>query len=250
MSGHSKWSKVKHQKASSDAARGKIFTKLANAITIAVRENGGIADPDTNFKLRLVIEKAKNVNMPKENINRAIERAKGVGEGSSLEEAIYEAFGPGGVGIIIEAATNNKQRTVSELKNILERSGGVLAASRAVSHFFKLVGLINISRADKSFDTIMEAAINYGAIDIEDAGETIEVYTAPSDLHKIKEALSNAGFTVSSFELFYKPITTVPITDQKMSQQILKLLSDLEDREDVQKVFANFDIPDQFLLTQ
>lgn len=245
MSGHSKWSKVKHQKESSDAARGKIFTKLANAITIAVRAGSGSTDPEVNFKLRLATEKAKAVNMPKENINRAIERASGMAEGETLSEVVYEAFGPGGVAIIIEAATDNKQRTVAELKNILERGGGVLAGSGAVLHFFKLVGLINISKSGKSFDEVMEAAINFGAIDLEKRDDSFEVYTNPAELHRVKQAMEKMDFPISSFELYYKPVTTVPINDSKVASQLLKLLESIEERDDVQKVFSNFDIPDE-----
>lgn len=247
MSGHSKWSKVKHQKETLDASKGKLFTKLANAITIAVKQSGGIADPGSNFKLRLIIDKAKSLNMPKDNIERAIQRAAGKGEGIDLQEVVYEAFGPGGVGIIIEATTDNKQRTVSEIKNILERGGGGLAASGSVSHLFKLVGLINITRENHPFDKIMEAAINSGAIDIEDTDKIVEVYTLPADLHKIKEALKGAGFSVASFELFYRPTTTIPVNSPATAKQILKLLADLEELEDVKSVFANFDIPDEYL---
>ncbi|MBI4991336.1 YebC/PmpR family DNA-binding transcriptional regulator [Candidatus Gottesmanbacteria bacterium] len=246
MSGHSKWSKVKHQKETTDAAKGKVFTKFANAITIAVGE-GGSPDPNFNFKLRLAIDKARSYNMPKENIERAIERARGGEEGGTLQEAVYEAFAPGGVGVIIEAATNNKQRTVSELKNILERGGGVLAASGSVSHFFKYVGLITVAKDKKSFDEIMEAAINAGATDISDAGEYVEIFTEPSSLHKIKEALIAFGLSVSSSELDYHPITTIPIEKKETAAQILKLLSAIEDMDDVQKVYANFDIPDEYI---
>lgn len=246
MSGHSKWSKVKHQKQATDAAKGKIFTKFANAITVAVRE-GGSPDPNFNFKLRLIIDKARSLNMPKENIERAIERARGGEEGQILQEVVYEAFGPLGVGIIIEAATNNKQRTVSDLKNILERGGGVLAASGSVSHLFKYMGLINLEKKTFSLDKIMAEAIEAGAEDLEDTGDTVEIYTTPSTLHKVKESLEAKSMVVSSFELYYRPQNTVPINDPQKADQILKLLSAIEEMEDVQKVFANFDIPDEFI---
>ncbi len=246
MSGHSKWSKVKHQKEATDAAKGKIFTKFTNAITVAVRE-GGSPDPNFNFKLRLVIDKARSLNMPKENIERAIERALKAGEEGALQEVVYEAFGPVGVGIIIEAATDNKQRTVSDLKNILERGGGVLAASGSVSHLFKYMGLINIEKKNLSQDKIMEEAIEAGAADLEDSGETVEIYTDPSNLHRVKESLEAKGLAISSFELYYRPTSTVPINDPQKADQILKLLAAIEEMEDVQKVFANFDIPDEFI---
>lgn len=246
MSGHSKWSTIKHQKETTDAVRGKIFTKLANAIIIAVKQGGG-SDPQSNFKLRLMIEKARELNMPKDNIERAIERAAGKIEGAGITEAIYEAFGPGGVGIIIETASDNKQRTVAELKNILERGGGVLATTGAVSHFFQLVGLVTVTLGTKSSDQIMQAALDVGAIDLEESPNLVEIYTNPKDLHEIKMAMEKKGIPVSSFELFYRPTTTVPINDSQTASSILKLLSSLEEMEDVQKVFANFEIPDEYL---
>lgn len=247
MSGHSKWSKVKHQKEATDAARGKIFTKLANAIIIAVKQGGGITDPEGNIKLRLAIEKAKAANMPKEKIERAIERGRGSSSEDNLEESIYEGFGPGGVGIMIETASSNKQRTVAELKNILERYGGRLATSGSVAHFFNFVGLITVFAAASSLDAVMEKAINAGATDLEEAGDVIDIYTNHSDLHKVKEELSASGLSVSSSELVYRPVTTIPVTDANIAKQILRLLETLEESEDVQKVFANFDMPDEFL---
>lgn len=247
MSGHSKWSKIKHQKEVTDAAKGKVFTKIASAIIIAVREGGGITDPEANLRLRLAIEKARSCNMPKENIKRAIERGKRTGGEGQLEQVVYEAFGSKGVGIIIETATDNKQRTVAEIKNVLERGGGVLATSGAVAHFFQLMGLINVSRGEKTFDEVMEAAINAGAVDLEDANDVIEVYANPTDLHKVKEELSKNGFFVSSFELFYRPKTVVPIETREEGKKFLELLAALEEIDDVQKVSANFEIPDEFL---
>lgn len=246
MSGHSKWSKIKHQKETTDAVKGKVFTKLANAIIIAVREGGGIIDPTTNFKLRLAIEKARDANIPKENIERAIQKGKGGEGGEGLSEIVYEAFGPAGVGIIIQTATDNKQRTVAELKNILERGGGVLGTTGSVSHFFEFVGCIQITKEGRSYDEIMEGALSSGAIDLEEEDDHILVYTNPTELHKVKKSLLTSGFPLLSIELIYRPKTTIPIQDERVARQILKLLSTLEEREDVQKVFANFDIPDAY----
>ncbi len=246
MSGHSKWSKIKHQKQTTDAAKGKIFTKFSNAIMIAVREGGG-SDPASNFKLRLVMEKARSFNMPKDNIQRAIDKASGNNNANQMQEVVYEAFGPGGVGIIIEAVTDNKQRTVSEIKNHLERNGGILASTGAVSHFFNHVGLINIKKETKTFDEIMEKALECNAIDLVENEEGIEVYTAPVDLHKIKEALLTFGFTVFDAALIYKPVNFIPVTDKAIAQHVLKLLSTIEELDDVHNVYANFDIPDQFM---
>lgn len=246
MSGHSKWSKVKHQKESTDAVKGKIFTKIANSITLAVKQGGG-TDPSSNFKLRLAIEKARGVNMPKEKIDKAVERGKGKGEESNLEEVVYEVFGPGGVGIIVEAATDSRQRTVSLLKNILERGGGTLAASGAVAHFFNLVGAIGIPKESGTYDGVMERAIEAGASDLEDLGESFEIYTSPSTVHQVKDLLVKGGIKVSSADIIYRAVTTIPVSDRHIWDQLLKLLSSIEDIEDVQKVFSNFDIPDNFL---
>lgn len=239
MSGHSKWSKVKHQKESTDAARGKIFTKFANAIIVAVREGGGTVDPSSNFRLRLAIEKAKSFNMPKEKIDRAIERGKGIGDDEVVEQVMYEAFAPGGVGMIIDAITNNRQRTVAEIKNILERSGGRLATTGAVSHLFQYTGVITVEKKDKSFDQLMETAINLGASDIEDVGDMVNIYTTPVDLHKVKEELVNAGIVVSSWQLSYRPLATVPVEQIQTKETLEKLITNLEEIEDVHKVYVN-----------
>lgn len=246
MSGHSKWSKIKHQKQTTDAVKGKIFTKFSNAIMIAVREGGG-PDPASNFKLRLVMEKARSFNMPKDNIQRAIDKAKGSNTANLMQEVVYEAFGPGGVGIIIEAVTDNKQRTVSEIKNHLEKNGGVLASIGAVSHFFKYTGIINIKKGTKTFDEIMEKALECNATDLTESEEGIEVYTAPGDLHKIKEALLSYGIPVIDSALIYKPVNLVTIADKAIAQHVLNLLSSIEELDDVHSVYANFDIPDHFM---
>lgn len=247
MSGHSKWSKVKHQKEATDAVKGKIFTKMANAIIIAVATNGGNPDPDSNFRLRLIIDKARGYNMPKDKIDRAIERGTGKSDGALLSEVVYEAIGPGGVGIIIEAATDNKQRTVANIKNLLERNGGILASSGAVSYAFKNVGKIEVDKIGKSFDEMMEIGLRVGAEDLEDNGETFDMYTKAADVHKVKENISKEGMRILSAELVFKPMSTVAVTDKHTADRILNLLSLIEEAEDVQKVFANFDIPEEFL---
>lgn len=240
MSGHSKWSKVKHQKESVDANRGKIFTKLSNAIFIAVKEDGGIADPETNFKLRIAVDRAKSLNMPKDNIERAIERATSVKSGISIESRVYEAFAPGGVGLIIEAVTDNKQRTVSDIKNILERAGGRLASSGAVIHLFKWVGKIEIPKGSYSFDKVLEIAINSGSTDIGEKGEYYEVYTVASDLHKVKKNLLSLGVPISFTELIYQPKVKIDTLDPKTIEKIENIKNKLDDNEDVQKVYSNY----------
>jgi YebC/PmpR family DNA-binding regulatory protein len=249
MSGHSKWSKIKHQKGTTDTARGKIFTKMASSIAIAIKDGGGNTDPNSNFHLRLAIEKAREVNMPRENIDRVIDRANKAGQADTMVRAVYEAFGPGGVGIIIEAATDNKQRTVSELKNILDRGGGTLAASGSVAHFFNFVGYIRIILSGKTYDNLFETAINGGAIDLsgEEEGGEVDVYTNPTDLHKIKEVLQTSGFTIKTSELIYRPITLTPVSKKDTANSLLKLLSTLEEADDIQRVFSNFDISEEIL---
>lgn len=246
MSGHSKWSKVKHQKEATDAVKGKIFTKMANAIIIAVGHGGG-TDPASNFKLRLAIDRARSVNMPREKIDRAIERGKGTGTQEVLEELLYEAFGPSGVGILIETATNNKQRTVAELKNILDRSGGHLAQIGTVTHMFEHGGLIRVGRSGKTADELMEAAIQCGAIDIDVDGSEAEIFTTAESVHEVKVKLEELGIPVSSFELYFRPRVAIPLSDRPTAEKLLRLLSTLEEFEDVQKVCANFDIPDEYL---
>lgn len=239
MSGHSKWSKVKHQKEVTDKMRGKIFTKMANAIIIAVREGGGITDSNSNFKLRLAIEKAKSVNMPKENIARAIDRAGRSGEEETINEILYEAFGPYGVGLLIKTATANKQRTVSDIKNILEQSGGVLATSGAVSHLFNQIGLLEIVKNGKTYDEILELSIAAGAVDIEEKDNSFFIYTNPADLHKVREFLMERRLTVVGAELYFKPSSLVVLEQKVEIEKIERLIESLEELEDIQKVYAN-----------
>lgn len=238
MSGHSKWSKVKHQKEATDALKGKIFTKMATAIIITLREGGG-TDPDSNFRLRLIIDKAKAANMPKENIQRAIEKAKGTTSGE-ISEIVYEAFGPNGSAILIKCATDNKQRTVSEIKNLLDREGGSLAGTGSVLHFFNEVGFIEVAKTGENNDEILEKIINAGAIDYDEKEESFYIYTVYKDTHKVSENLSKIGLTLTSIELIFKPITLIESDDLKKIQKLEGLINLLEERDDVIKVFSNF----------
>ncbi len=188
MSGHSKWSKVKHQKESTDAVKGIIFTKMAIAIAMAVRTGGG-ADPATNMKLRFAIDRARGANMPREKIERAIARGSGIGEGSRMEHVVYEAFGPGGVGIVIEAATDNKQRTSAALKNVLDKGGGALAGSGAVSYLFDFVGLVVVMNNGATYEQLFEKAAACDATDVESGGDVTAVFCAQTALHAVKESL-------------------------------------------------------------
>lgn len=247
MSGHSKWAKIHRAKEASDQKRGQSFTKLSNAITMAVREGGGIDDPEFNFKLRLAIEKAREANMPKDNIQRAVDRATGKGEGSIIEEITYEGYGPGGVGFLVKAVTDNRQRTVQEVKNIFDRSGGSVASPGAVSFNFKKIGLITLEISGSSDESILKI-IDLGVEDVEDVGDgVLDVYVNPEKLMVTKDKLISAGFQPKTVEIIEKPINPVPVSDSKTANQILALVDKLEDLDDIQKVFANFDIPDDLL---
>lgn len=243
MSGHSKWSQIKRQKGLTDVKRGAAFTKLGNAITISVKESGGNGDPETNFKLRLAIEKARQANMPKENIQRAIDKGKGIGSSDEiLENVVYEGFGPGGTAILIETITDNKQRTYGALRGILSRGGGSLAGGGAVSFLFNLVGLITVPKNGKTLDEMFMIAAEAGAEDVEDSGEVLEIYTKADELNVVKTKLSKSGVNITEAELYRKPNTIVPISDKGISEKILNLMDLLEEADDVHKVFSNFDI--------
>lgn len=248
MSGHSKWSTIKRQKGVADAKRGREFTKLGMAIAIAVREGGGSGDPASNFKLRLTIDQARAANMPKENIQRAIDRGLGKGgSGGQLETVDYEGYGPGKVAIIIEAVTDNRNRTSSEIRGVVEKNGGTFASSGAVSWMFSDCGLIGVAKDGKSFDEIFEASVDAGADDVEAAGDSVEVYTKPADLDKVKKSLEAKGLKVLSAELYKKPTTITEITDAEIAKKLLSFVEKLEDVDDVSKVYANFDIDDEIL---
>ncbi|OGY26648.1 MAG: hypothetical protein A2Z24_03060 [Candidatus Woykebacteria bacterium RBG_16_44_10] len=250
MSGHSKWSTIKRQKGVTDARRGAAFTKAANAITLAAREGGG--DPETNFKLRLAVEAAKRVNMPKENIERAIKRATGeLKEGLGLEEIVYEGFGPAGVGIVVEAVTDNKQRTAQEVRSALERGGGRLSGPGSVSHFFNPVGEIVVKVSEQlSADQITLAAADAGADDLEtDKNEAI-IYCKVNELGEVKGKLEASGLEITETKLSRKPTSVIKISDEKQAASILVLVNKLDDLADVQKVYANFDVPEDILQKQ
>lgn len=248
MSGHSKWAQIKRQKGSADVKRGQMFTKLANAIMIGVRQGGGITDPEGNFKLRLAIDRARASNMPKENIERAISRAAGK-QGGDIEEVVYEGFAPGGAAVLVEAVTDNKQRTTGEIKNVFDKNGGNLATPGAVSYQFQQNGLITINKNATSVDDILLFAADAGAEDVEEAGQTVLVYTNPSELKKIEESLSQKGLKVDSAELIRKPTSVLSISNADEARKVLSLMEKIDGLDDVQKVYSNFDIP-EVLLTE
>lgn len=241
MSGHSKWSQIKRQKGVADVKRGATFTKLASAITIATREGGG-GDPVSNFKLRLIIEQARSANMPKDNIQRAIDRGLGKSGAQQLESVAYEAYAPSKVALIIEAATDNKNRTTSEIKTTIEKNGGTFVAQGAVSWMFEDKGLIVVEKAGRSFDEIFEMSVEAGADDVEDSGDAVEVYTRPTELELVKKALESKGLTIQSAELAKKPTTTQTVAGDDKVNSIFSFIEKIEDLDDVQKVWSNLEI--------
>ncbi len=247
MSGHSKWSQIKRQKASVDIKRGQIFSKLARAIAISARE-GGSGDPDVNYKLRVAIETAKSFNLPKENIQRAIEAGLGKGGGVRLEEVTYEGFAQLGVQVLVEAVTDNKNRTISEIKKVFEKNGGRMGSAGAVSWNFEKKGQIVVKLASISADEILTKAADAGADDIEVGESIVWVYCQPEKLAQVKKDLEAAGLAVESAELVMKPKNIVKITDAGLAKKVLNLVDSLDNLDDVQKVYANFDIPDELLV--
>jgi YebC/PmpR family DNA-binding regulatory protein len=243
MSGHSKWSTIKRQKGVTDAKRGALFTKVAREISVAARQGGG--DPDANYRLRLAIEKARSVNMPSDNIKRTIDKAVGGGEADQYEEIVYEGYGPGGVAVLVEAATDNRNRTAAEVRSIFTKAGGQLAGSGAVAWQFEPRGLIAVARdAAVDVDEVALAAIDAGAEDVDtDDPESIGIYTSPADLERVRKALDGAGVAVDSAENTMVAKQTVEL-DSAKARQALRLVELLEDLEDVQRVTANFDIPE------
>ncbi len=253
MSGHSKWSTIKRAKGAADIKRGLTFTKVANAITIATKL-GGSGDPEANPRLRMVMNEARSVNMPKDNIQRAIDRGLGKGEGQVLEEVLYEGFGPAKVAFLVEGVTDNKLRTLQEVKNIFERSGGSLAGQGSVAYMFERVGEIKVQSSKlkvKSKDDEMLELIDFGAKDVEDFLEdNIQkylVYTEGPELNTMGNKITQAGYGVESQQLVYKPNTMVEIKDKETAQKVLDFAQKLEELDDVQKIYANFDISDEIL---
>jgi YebC/PmpR family DNA-binding regulatory protein len=244
MAGHSKWAGIKHKKAIVDARRGKLFTKLARAITVAAKEGGG--DPDGNPALALAIQKAKDASMPKDNIERAV--AKGTGEGTdadALETVVYEGYGPGGVAIMIEALTDNRNRTGSEVRHIFGKHGGNLGEPGSVAYLFDKTGVIVVDAERYSEDDLMPA-IDAGATDIALDDDVFEVLADPSDLSAVRAALDEAGVEVESFEVAQRPKTTVPL-DEDGATKLMRLIDTLEDQDDVDTVHANFDVDAEIL---
>ncbi len=243
MSGHSKWSTIKRAKGITDAKRSAVFTKVAREISVAARQGGG--DPDANYRLRLAIEKARSVNMPADNIKRTIDKATGGGDAEQFEEIVYEGYGPGGIAVLVEAATDTRNRTAAEVRSIFTKTGGQLAGSGAVAWQFEPRGLIAVTRnGSTDADEVTLAAIDAGAEDVDTGSdETIEIYTSPGDLEAVRKALETAGVSVESAENAMVAKQTV-VLDSNKARQALRLVDLLEDLDDVQRVTANFDIPE------
>jgi YebC/PmpR family DNA-binding regulatory protein len=242
MSGHSKWSTIKRQKGVNDAKRGAVFTRVSREIMVAARQGGG--DPDANYRLRLAMDKARTVNMPADNIKRAIDRAVGGGDADQIEEIVYEGYGPGGIAVLVEAATDNRNRTAADVRSMFSKAGGSLAGSGAVAWQFEPRGLIGVPRNGNDADEVALMAIDAGADDVDtEADDRIEIYTAPGDLEAVRRALESAGVAVESAESAMIAKNTVALESDK-ARQALRLIEHLEELEDVQRVTANFDIPE------
>ena len=247
MSGHSKWSTIKHQKGAADAKRGAIFTKLSRDIALAVRDGGG-SDPDMNFRLRLAIDKAKNNNMPQENIARAIKRSSGDGQADEkLEEVFYEGYGPGGGAILLQALTPNRNRTAADVRSAFIRGGGNLGESGCVAWNFETKGLITLEMDDEGKgEEVSLLAIDAGADDVKLEDGMLEIYTTPEELLEVRRALESEGVVSGSAEISMVPKSTLPLGDED-AEQTLKLLDNLEELADVQKAFTNADFPPEVL---
>jgi YebC/PmpR family DNA-binding regulatory protein len=246
MSGHSKWSSIKHKKGAADAKRGKLFSKLSRAIIVAAREGG--PDPAANLALQNAVEKARSYSMPKDNIERAIAKGSGAdAEGSAFETVVYEGYGPEGVAILVEALTDNRNRTASEVRHAFSKHGGNLGGSGGVAWQFERRGVVLVQAEGVDEDELVLVVAEAGADDVERDGSTYQVTTAPEGLRAVRESIEAAGFEIDSAELSMVPKTTVPIVDESTAKRIVHLVEGLEDVDDVQDVYANFDIAESLL---
>jgi YebC/PmpR family DNA-binding regulatory protein len=242
MSGHNKWSSIKHKKAATDAKRGKIYTRIVKEIILAAR-NGG--DPDGNPRLRTAIAAAKQANMPRENIERAVKRGTGELEGVNYEEVTYEGYGHNGVGIVVDVLTDNKNRTVADIRHVFSKYGGAMAEAGAVSWNFEQKGYFTIPSENLDEDEVMMAALEAGAEDVQKADDIYEIYTSPTDFHTVLSNMEQAGYQVENAELTKLPKST--INADEVADKVMKLIDQLEDLDDVQKVYANFEFSDEVM---
>ena len=248
MSGHSKWSSIKHKKGAADAKRGKLFSKLSRAIIVAAKEGG--PDPAGNLALQNAIEKARSYSMPKDNIERAIARGSGAdSDAQAFETVVYEGYGPSGVAVIVEALTDNRNRTAAEVRHAFEKSDGNLGTSGAVAWLFERRGIVVVDAQGLDEDELTLAAAEGGADDVSLDGSTYEIVSAPEALSSVREAVESAGFAIQSAELTMVPKTTIEVADETSAKKVIRLIEQLEENDDVQDVFANFDIPERVLET-
>ena len=246
MSGHSKWSSIKHKKGAADAKRGKLFSKLSRAIIVAAKEGGG--DPANNLALQNAIEKARSYSMPKDNIDRAVAKGSGAdADSEAFEEIVYEGYGPEGVAVIVEALTDNRNRTASEVRHMFAKHGGNLGATGAVAWQFERRGVVVVPAEGVDEEELLMTAADGGADDVEQDGDVFQVTSAPESLSSVRAAIEGAGFAVDSAELVMLPKTTVAVEDEAKARQVMRLIDALEDNDDVQDVYANFDIPERVL---
>ena len=246
MSGHSKWSSIKHKKGAADRKRGKLFSKLSRAIMVAAKEGG--PDPSANLALQNAVEKARGYSMPKDNIERAIAKGSGeAGDGAAWETVVYEGYGPEGVAVIVEALTDNRNRTASDVRHLFSKHGGNLGATGAVAWQFERRGVVLVGAEGVNEDELFLVAADAGADDVEPDGSTYQVSSAPEQLARVRQAIEAAGFTIESAELSMIPKVTVEIADESTARRVVRLVEGLEDNDDVQDVYANFDIPESVL---
>ncbi|ADU65871.1 YebC/PmpR family DNA-binding transcriptional regulator [Desulfurispirillum indicum] len=244
MAGHSKWANIRHRKGAQDAKRGKIFTKVAKEIAIAAR-NG--ADPDMNPALRLALQKAKGVNMPNDNVQRAIKRGIGGMDGDNYESITYEGYAPGGIAVMVESLTDNKNRTVAEVRHIFSKRGGSLGESGCVGYLFSRKGVITVNAESASEDDVMLVALDAGAEDVKSGDGMFEIIAAAEDFMAVRDAMEEAGIPIETAEMNMVPATTITVEDEKIATQVLSLMEALEDCDDVQNVYMNFDIDDALM---
>lgn len=248
MSGHSKWAQIRRSKGVNDARRGQLFTRLGREIVVAVRE-GGSGDPNANFRLRIAMQRARDANMPMENIERTIKRALGGSEGANLEEITYEGYGPGGTAVLVQTLTENRNRTVAEVRNAFNRNAGNMGENGCVDWLFEARGVIEVELQRHDPDELSLEAIDMGADDVEPAGpddEYLTIYTDPSDLEKVRKALEEKRYRVSRSESTLHPKTRIELSEEKVAHQVLRLIERLEDLDDVQNVYTNADFPEEF----
>lgn len=248
MSGHSKWAQIRRSKGVNDARRGQLFTRLGREIVVAVRE-GGSGDPDANFRLRMAVQRARDANMPLDNIERTIKRGLGGTEGANLEEITYEGYGPAGTALLVQTLTENRNRTVAEVRNAFNRNGGNMGENGCVDWLFEAKGVIEVALEGHDPDELSLEVLDMGADDVEPArpdDETLIVYTDPTELDKVRQALEEKHYKVLKAESTMVPKTKVDLSDEKVAHQVIRLIDKLEDLDDVQNVYSNADFPEEF----